>query len=136
MQKKYENYKNKIKELREEIIYLNRAITELQDTIDKDYNSVIKKQNLRIAEQYRAFTLKDDELVQMTRKHYDAVRSYRALYKLTVDAQKLGINTDCWELPEDNKYKGFKQTSKFMEDGKVRTVFETQSIKNIKGKKK
>ena len=29
MQKKYENYKNKIKELREEIIYLNRAITEL-----------------------------------------------------------------------------------------------------------
>jgi len=72
----------------------------------------------------------------MTRKHYDAVRSYRGLYKLTVDAQKLGINTDCWELPEDNKYRGFKQTSEVMEDGKVRTVFETQLIKKRKGKKK
>ena len=136
MQKKYENYKNKIKELREEIIYLNRAITELQDTIDKDYNSVIKQQNLKIAEQYRLFTLKDDELVTMTRKHYDAVRSYRGLYKITADAQKLGINTDCWELPEDNKYRGFKQTSEVMENGKVRTVFKTQLIKKKRGKKK
>jgi peptidoglycan hydrolase CwlO-like protein len=49
MQKKLENYQNKIKELRKEIIVLNKEISRLNNQINIDYLPMIKQQGLKIA---------------------------------------------------------------------------------------
>ena len=61
------------------------------------------------------------DLQKFCRLYYDTARSYKALLKFQLTAEDLGVKTDYWELPEDDrsdKYK-FKIKNTLTESGKV-----------------
>ncbi len=108
-----EHYQKKIKRLLYEFRQSQVIINDLleRNTDLNKYCDTLSAVNLKQRKDCQKFA----------KLYYDSARSYKALLKFQLTAEDLGVKTDYWELPEDDrsdKYK-FKIKNTLTESGKV-----------------
>ena len=111
-----EHYQKKIKTLLYELKQSQHVINDFSQT-NADLNKYI-------FELHEAKNQMHKDLQKFCRLYYDNARSYKALLKFQLTAQELGIKTDYWELPEDDRADNYtiKIKNSLSESGKVTSV--------------
>ena len=111
-----EHYQKKIKTLLYELKQSQHVINDFSQT-NADLNKYI-------FELHEAKNQMHKDLQKFCRLYYDSARSYKALLKFQLTAQELGIKTDYWELPEDDRADNYtiKIKNSLSESGKVTSV--------------
>ena len=111
-----EHYQKKIKRLLYEFRQSQVVINDLleRNTDLNKYCDTLSAVNLKQRKDCQKFA----------KLYYDSARSYKALLKFQLTAQELGIKTDYWELPEDDRADNYtiKIKNSLSESGKVTSV--------------
>ena len=95
-----EHYQKKIKRLLYEFRQSQVVINDLleRNTDLNKYCDTLSAVNLKQRKDCQKFA----------KLYYDSARSYKALLKFQLTAEDLGVKTDYWELPEDDRSDKYK----------------------------